>query len=45
MLIKGSLFMKLQTMSMEKSIQIVEQLAKAIEIVKKNPRHGESERV
>lgn len=42
---KGSLFMKLQTMSMERSIQIVEQLAKAIEIVQKNPRHSESERI
>ena len=36
---KGSLFMKLQTMSMENSIQIVEQIAKAIEIVKHHPRH------
>ncbi len=42
---KGSLYMKLSTMSMERSIQVVEQLAKAVEMVKKNPHHGENERV
>ena len=39
---KGSLYMKLSTMSVERSIQVVEQLAKAIETVKKNPHHDES---
>ena len=38
---KGSVFAKLDALSMEGKIEIVEQIAKAIEIVKRNPRHGE----
>ncbi len=36
---KGSVYDKLQTLSPEYSIKIVEEIAKAIEIVSKNPRH------
>ena len=38
---KGSVFMKLHSMTTENSIEIIEQIAKAAEIVKNNPRHGE----
>ena len=37
---KGSVFAKLDAMSLEMKINIVEEIAKAVEIVQKNPRHG-----
>ena len=40
---KGSVFAKLGALSMEGKIAIVEEIAKAIEIVERNPRHGEEE--
>ena len=36
---KGTLFMKLSQMSLDNSIEVIEQIAKAIEIVRKSPRH------
>lgn len=37
---KGCVFAKLDAMSLEAKIEIVEEIAKAVEIVKKNPHHG-----
>ena len=36
---KGRVFDKLHSMSQEYIIQVIEEIAKAIEIVSKNPRH------
>lgn len=36
---KGSLYAKLEAMSVQYEIEVIEQIAKAIEIVKKFPRH------
>ncbi len=37
---KGCVFAKLDAMSLEAKIEIVEEIAKAAEIVSKNPHHG-----
>ena len=37
---KGCVFAKIGAMSVEGKIEIVEQIAKAVEIVKRNPHHG-----
>ncbi|MBR1553749.1 MAG: late competence development ComFB family protein [Schwartzia sp.] len=39
---KGSVFMKVNSMTTENSIEVIEQIAKAVEIVQKNPRHEEN---
>ncbi len=40
---KGTIFRKIQAMSTELSIEVIEQIAKAVEIVKKEPRHDHAE--
>lgn len=36
---KGSIYAKLEGMSLSYEIEVIEQIAKAVEIVSKNPRH------
>jgi competence protein ComFB len=37
---QGCVFAKIDAMTLETKIEIVEQIAKAVEIVSKNPHHG-----
>ena len=36
---KGNVFTKLSLTELEKEVQVIEEIAKAVEIVSRNPRH------